>query len=102
MAGVPQAAAVFGAPPIRVGAMIACDDVLHGLRLFLDAGFRAAELEEQHRRFTQRQIRVAIDGAHGVAHRRKRADGGGNGFGLRVEPHGNFGDDAERAFGADE
>ncbi len=125
MARVPQTAAIFGARgPFEVGAVIFRCDVLHGLRLFLDTGFGAVEFEEQHRRFAQREVRVAIDrayrerideldardrhahlnrlddGAHGIAHRREGADGGGNGFGLRIEAHRDFGNDAERVFGA--
>ena len=96
-----------------------------GFRLFLRARFGAVEFDEEMRLFRQAHVRMQVhcadrnradifDPRHGDAHlddgddsidrilrRLERADGGGDALGLTVQPDGQFGDDAERAFRPD-
>jgi hypothetical protein len=63
-------------------AAVVAGDLLHRLGLLLDAGGRAVELEEQHRRLAQGGLAVAVDGLHGegveqfdAGHRHAELDG---------------------------
>ncbi len=127
MARVPQTAAVFRTRgPFEAFAGILRGDLLDEFGLLFHAGLGAVELEEQRGRFTQRQIRVAIDRADGervdefdarnrhadldrfddranrVAHRRERAHRRGHRLRLRIQADCDFRNHAERAFRADE
>ncbi|SPC14782.1 hypothetical protein CO2235_220015 [Cupriavidus oxalaticus] len=127
MARVPQPAAVLGARgPLEALAAVLGGDLLHGLGLLAHAGLGAVEFEEQVRGFRQRQVVVPVDGAdrqrvdelharhrhaqldgldhglHRAAHAGEGAHRGRDRLRLRVEPHRDLGNDAERAFAADE
>ena len=127
MARLPQPRAVFrlGRPFERPAAEFR-GDLAEPLGLFGRALLGAVEFDEQHRLFRQREFRIGVAGLHlqfieqfdarhrnagldghdgRVARRldrRKRADAGGNRFRNAVQLQRDFGDDAERAFGADE
>ncbi len=102
-------------------------DLLHRAGLLVHHALAGAvELEEQRRRLGVARLREAIDDGelrvvddlhardgdaelnrldHGVGralHRRERAHRGGHGFGPAEQAQRHLGDDAERAFGADE
>ncbi|CAM2144652.1 hypothetical protein PT2222_160115 [Paraburkholderia tropica] len=124
---VPQAAAVFGARgPFEPFAAVLRRQFLHGLRLFGHARFGAVKLEEQRVLLAQAEVRMLVDcahrervdefhacdrhahlnrfdhGAHGFGHRGKRAYRRRHRFRLRIQAHGDFGDHAQRTFGAHE
>ena len=115
----------IGRPGERTAAEIR-RNLSEALRLFRDARRRAVEFEEQQRRFRKRQLGIDVAGFdlqfveqldardrnagldrrdRGVAgglDGRKRTDAARNRLGNAVQLHGDFGDDAERAFRTDE
>ncbi len=123
---LPQPAAVLGTRgPLEILAAVIGGDFLHGFGLLLDSRGRAVKFEEQGRLFAQGGLAVAVDGddrqlvqqfdarhrdpqLYGLDHglyrcgqRREGANGAGDGFRQGIKPHREFGDDAQRAFGAD-
>ena len=121
----PQARALLGrGGPFEGIAAPFAGDVLHHFGLFLHARGRTVEFHQQQRLFAQVQLAVRVDHAHRVhvdqlharnrhaeldgldhgAHRRfdarERADRRAHRLGQRVQAHGHFGEQAQRAFAA--
>ena len=128
MPGLPQSLAILEArrPLKGMAASLGCQR-LHGLGLIAEvAVVVAVKLEQQRGRDRIVRLRMPIDGVHlrfveelETCHRHtelnrrddgfdrglhavERADGGSHRLRPRVQPDGDFRDDAERAFGADE
>ncbi len=127
MARRPQRSAFFvPGCPFEFATAVFRGDRLHHFRLFLDAGIGAVELDEQrvldriiqlgelvHRihlyvveQFDARDRDAELDrlddGIDRAFDRIERTHRSRHGFGSAVEAQCDFGDDAERAFGADE
>ena len=128
MAGGPKAVAVFGlAGPFEILNAEFFGDIAEAGDLFFDTGGGAVEFQEQiglfghvhvgvigvhplHlqrvQKFDPRQRKASLDrqndGVDRIINGRERAGGSGNVFGLAIEAHGQFGDDAKRTLRAHE
>ena len=125
--GLPQTTAILGLRcPLERAAAMPFGDFAKTLRLLGDACFRPMKLEEQHRRFDESEFRMIVERAHrqrigkldtrdrqsylscldhrvaGRLDARKLAGRRRNRFGNAVKFQRDLGDDAERAFRADE
>ena len=123
---LPQSAAILGlGRPIEWAAAKLARDLAEALRLFGDARLAAVKFDEQHRRFRQAQFGIGVagfdlqrvqkldprdrnaglDGENRRIARRldagERTHARRDRLGNAGQPQGQFGDDAERAFGAD-
>ncbi len=124
---LPQTAAILRLRrPLERAAAMRLGDLAEALRLLGNARLGAVEFEEQHRRFDKAELRMIVERAdrqgigeldardrqagldrldHRVAGRldaRKLARRGRDRFGNAVKLQRDLGDDAERAFRADE
>ena len=127
MPRLPQPGAVLGPRgPGEIAAAALLGDLAEVLRLLGDLVFAAVEFQQQQRRLRQRQFRIGIAGPHlrgveqfdardgnagldrqdgglaGAAHGLERTGRRRDGLGNAAQFDGQFGDDAERALGADE